>query len=171
MFKWSEAAVFAGVVMVGLVGGGLILRQNHQLQLLVAGPPKFVVEGVRLEPIGGYRWDSHEGTLAIALKADCPYCEASMGLYRRIADLQRAQHLKVYPPILYPDGANMGRPEIMNIERLANIDYVKLGIRGTPTVLLVDSRGTVRRKWAGQLALAQEENVLTAAQSYPVGQR
>jgi len=54
------------------------------------------------------------------------------------------------------------------MQKLTSIDYVKLGIRGTPTVLLVDSLGTVRKKWAGQLPATQEESLLVAIRQFPV---
>jgi len=160
MRNWSEVAVFAGVVLSVIVPGGLILRQNHQLRSLLAGKAKVLTEGVHLESPIGYRWDSHKATLVIALRSGCPYCEASMGFYGRILRLWAGQSLKAYPIALYPDAATEVGPEIHGIQRLTDLDYAKMGIASTPTVLLVDSRGMVLRKWAGQLPRSDEEKLI-----------
>ena len=44
--------------------------------------------------------------------------------------------------------------------RLTSMDYEKIGVVGTPTVLLVDSRGRVLRKWIGQLSPSEEAGLL-----------
>lgn len=161
MRNWSEAVVFTGVVLSIVIPGGLVLRRNEGLRNLLSGPPRVIGKGVQIEPLAGYRWNSHEATLIMALRSDCPYCQASMGLYGRISNLWKDQMLNAYPLVLFPDSAKAAEPEIRDIQRLTNVDYLKLGIRGTPTVLLVDSRGKVLEKWAGQLPPSEEQGLLS----------
>jgi thiol-disulfide isomerase/thioredoxin len=160
MRSGTEVVVFAGVVLSIMIPGGLLLRQNRELRSVLAGPPRPIIEGAYLPPLGGYGWDSHKATLVIALRSGCPYCEASMGFYGRIADEWKRQTLRAYPLVLYPDPAKGVRPEIRDMGRLTSMDYEKIGVVGTPTVLLVDSRGRVLRKWIGQLSPSEEAGLL-----------
>lgn len=148
-----------------VVPTGLILRQNPHLASLLAGPQRIAQVGSHLEPLPGYRWDRHGTTLVIALKSGCPYCEASMGFYGRIADLWRNGALNAYPLVLYSDPASDVRPEIRGMQRITRLGYSRIGIASTPTVLLVDSQGIVVKKWPGQLPLPEVERLLASLRS------
>ncbi len=160
--------VFLGVALPVMVSGALILRQNQEVKMLLAGSPRVITVGARLEPLNGYKWNSHGATLVLALRSGCPFCQASMGFYGRVKDDWRSGRLKAYPLVLYPDAAAEARPEIRNLWQLTSVDYAGVGILSTPTVLLVDSRGSVLRKWTGQLPASQEEIVLAAAREPPL---
>jgi hypothetical protein len=159
----SEVAVFLAVVLSVMVLGALILRQNQQVRTLLVGRPRTIIEGARLQPLNGYEWGSHRATLIIALRSGCPFCQASAGFYGRIGDVWKGEKLKVYPLVLYPDAANEVEPEVRKFQKLVNMDYLKIGVLSTPTVLLVDSQGNVLRKWTGELPVSQEEDLLAAA--------
>jgi thioredoxin-related protein len=85
-----------------------------------------------------------------------------MGFYGRIAALWTTLELLPYPLVIYPDGGKEVEPEVRDFQRVTNVDYLSLGIPGTPTVLLVDRQGKVLRKWPGALQSAQESDLLSA---------
>jgi thiol-disulfide isomerase/thioredoxin len=167
----SEAVTFTVVVVSVMVAGGLLLRQNQELRRLLSGPPKVIVEGQLIGPLGlgEYRWDSNRATLVIALRSGCPYCEASMGLYGRISELWKGHALEAYPLVLYPDSTKEVNAEIRDLRQLTNVDYVRMGVGSTPTLLLIDSQGRVLRKWTGQLTSQTEEGFLSTVRSRSAG--
>ena len=101
-------------------------------------------------------------TLALALQKGCRYCEASMPLYRDLLGSDTENRIRVVA--LFPGAASEGR--VFLHEHLGNLDakvkdirtvnFDAVGIKATPTLLLLDNRGRVQASWVGQLSSKQE---------------
>lgn len=124
-----------------------------------------VHKGMRVAAPKGYQWALAPQSLVVGARMGCPYCEASMPFYVRLAELERTHPLKTKILIVCP-GANdafgplwpVARPRLQMVTR---VDLASLGIAVTPTVLLVDTNGFVLDLWEGQLS-SRDENELLA---------
>lgn len=153
------AAVFVVIYFANLSLGGTRSAEDD------GGPPV----GMRLASMNGYEWSAHQRTLVLALRTDCEYCEASMPFYKRLAAAAREEGAVFGVLSAFPqDAAEVERLQSrvgLQMRTVANADLHALGVSGTPTLILVDSRGTVLKTWTGQLASVGEWEVVQALQS------
>jgi len=125
------------------------------------------IVGLNLAPLAGYNWSSHPKTLVIAIRKGCPYCDASLPFYRRLGEQERGNTLHAHVLLVMPNDASSGSrylsKENVEVQRIFGQGLGALKISGTPTVLLLDSSGLIKRTWIGQLSPRGEQDVMKAA--------
>jgi hypothetical protein len=125
--------------------------------------------GVRIEAPAGVKWGDNSGTLVLALRAGCHFCEESMPFYRRLSDLSRNHQTATALLAIFPDKQatveEIVKKNRLDIQFSPDVSLQSLNVTGTPTLLLVDSRGKVNKAWVGALSQAREDEVLKAIQS------
>lgn len=123
--------------------------------------------GPTLAQLPGYSWGSYQKTLLIAIRAGCPYCEASMPFYRQLDTRERSNMLRAHVLVVMPDDPSTGggllRRDNLDVQTIYDQRLGALGIEGTPTLLLLDSSGHIQRAWFGELTPTGEKDVLIAA--------
>lgn len=114
-------------------------------------------------PLTEVDWAQSERTLVLALDKGCKFCTLSAEFYKRL--VQEASGRKdVRIVAVFPHEAQQSHEYLNNIG--VNIAEVKqatiksLGLRGTPTVLLVNKHGVITGLWIGQLPKEKEDAVL-----------
>jgi hypothetical protein len=115
----------------------------------------------------GVQWAIHQRTLIFALQEACPYCEASMPLYKEL--LAASQNGTTFHPVaIFPRGEAIGRVVLkkhgVEMDDVRGGDLDRLGVVGTPTLILVGSDGRIARVWSGKLSQRQEDEVFQALQ-------
>jgi thiol-disulfide isomerase/thioredoxin len=112
----------------------------------------------------GVSWNDSDETVVLALSNKCHFCTESAPFYqkltRELADQKNVRVLAVFPQEVnegkkYLDGLNV---PITNVAQ-ATLD--SLGVRGTPTLVIVDKNGTVKQSWVGRLTAERETEVLS----------
>jgi len=125
------------------------------------------VGGRTLAPLPGYSWSSYPKTLVIAIRRGCPYCDASMPFYRRLGEEERSNELRAHVLLVMPNDASSGggllRKNDVEVQGIFGQDLGVLGVSGTPTILLLDSSGHIKRGWVGLLTPNGENEVMNAA--------
>jgi hypothetical protein len=133
-------------------------------------PPSPSADSLPQIPIGtqlkldGVKWRNNGRTLIFAMQVGCRYCLASIPFYK---DLLRSdtsgslRTLAIFPQPVeesqrYVREHGLGFNDIRE-SRLSDID-----VAGTPTLILVDSKGRVQGAWAGKLDSKQEAEVFHA---------
>lgn len=107
-------------------------------------------------------WKLAPKTLILGLSTYCQYCRASANFYRSLVNQSESRpfHLLVAlresPEVSKPYLSALGVDRATDIR---TVDLSSLGVSATPTLLLVDSSGTVRKTWTGKLNAAQEGDV------------
>ena len=159
------ATNIALVIVCGLLGWFFI--KNHQA--LLHGATQANVEanltGTVISPIPFYNWDNHEKTLVMGLQVGCHFCEASMPFYKRLSDLQQANRLHAYLLAVMPNdidpASKLLRSNGVRIACACGYSLRSIEVSQTPTLLLVNAQGRVEREWVGQLASAEENQVIS----------
>jgi len=112
----------------------------------------------------GVSWSDSDETVVLALSNKCHFCTESAPFYqkltRELADQKKVRVLAVFPQDTsegrkYLDGLNVPITEVAQ----ATLD--SLGVRGTPTLVIVDKNGTVQQSWVGRLTAERETEVLS----------
>jgi hypothetical protein len=101
-------------------------------------------------------YGSREETLLIVLNTNCSYCFESIPFYRKLSDAQPQGSKSLRIVALFPNGgeevAKYLKENQLTVETVADVDLGVLGISGTPTMILVNSKGEVKNFWLGKLS-------------------
>ena len=160
-----EAMANVTVIVVALLVGFVVLRGK------ISSPPtaRSVAAGDRIAQIAGLDWSRHQRTLVLALNTGCHFCQDSAPFYQRLIHAQRlgADDLEIVA--VFPNDEEVVQ-QLVKHERLTlrivpGVPLEKLGVNGTPTLLLVDRNGRVERTWVGLLTPREELEVLSAVSS------
>jgi len=103
--------------------------------------------------------------LIVAISVSCPYCKRSRGLYTSLLASRRksdaAQILFAFPKGTSDESirAFWGSSDVPNAA-IVKADFDGCGIGATPTVLLLNGKREILRRWVGALTPGQEKDVL-----------
>ncbi|HMG74643.1 MAG TPA: hypothetical protein VK582_14175 [Pyrinomonadaceae bacterium] len=108
-------------------------------------------------------WAKNGKTLLLALSTNCKFCSASAPFYQRLASTALSSKNTKLVAVL-PQGAEQSREYLstlkVTIEDVKQASPVSLGVRATPTLILVNNAGIVTNSWVGQLTPDKETEVL-----------
>lgn len=113
-------------------------------------------------------WARNKQTLLLLLQKGCHFCDESAPFYQKLVGATEGRN-EVRLVAVLPQGL-MEAKGYLNHLGLA-IDDVRvaipdsLGAKGTPTLILVNSAGTVTDSWIGKLTADQESDVLARLQA------
>jgi thioredoxin-related protein len=108
-------------------------------------------------------WEKSGQTLLLVLDTGCGYCTASAPFYQQIvresANNRRVQLIAAFPQEIskskqYLNDLNVPIAEV----RQSSLNA--LGVKGTPTLILINSKAEVLRSWPGKLSAEEEKEVL-----------
>jgi hypothetical protein len=108
-------------------------------------------------------WDQDGQTLIIALSAGCGFCAESAPFYRKILDrVAGLRGIRVIAAL--PQDEQQARQYLQSlqvpVQEIKQASLADLGVKGTPTLLLVDGHGIVKEFWVGRLPGPKEQEVL-----------
>lgn len=113
--------------------------------------------------LAGVDWSKNQRTLVFALQAGCHFCSESGSFYQRLAQ-QRANFGDTRLVAVLPQGPDDARKYLGKIgfaaDEIQQASLSSLGVRGTPTLLLVNESGIITDVWDGKLSPARENNLL-----------
>jgi len=119
--------------------------------------------------VPGASWKHSRMNLVIALRSDCPYCAASLPLYRKISDLARSSNKDVSVVAVSSESPatvkNFLSKAQVRLDGVYQSDLAPLGIPGTPTIVVVDHEGIIQQLFVGELPEARQKVLL--AMSFP----
>ena len=113
------------------------------------------------QSLPGVDWARNKQTLVLALSTQCHFCTESAPFFQRI---QKEASDKVKMVAVLPQAVEEGRKYLegkgVHVDDVKQATLSAIGVRGTPTLLLVDSTGKVADVWQGKLDPDQEAGVL-----------
>lgn len=102
-------------------------------------------------------------TLILALKKGCKYCTESAPFYQRLFK-EIEEHGKTQLVIVSPNEQQDARSYLadlgLNPNLIVQLPLNSIQVKGTPTLLLVDSKGKLTSQWVGKLSPSSETEVL-----------
>ncbi len=112
-------------------------------------------------------WAKNGKTLLLALSTGCKFCSASAPFYQHLVSNAGSQQGVRLIAVL-PQNVEQAREYLKSLN--VTIDDVKqasppaLGVRATPTLILVNNAGLVTDSWVGQLSADKEAEVFARLQ-------
>jgi hypothetical protein len=110
----------------------------------------------------GIDWNRNGQTLVLAISTHCHFCTESAPFFRRLGDeaREKVKMVAVLPESI-ADAEQYLSSEGVHIDQVKQAPPGSIGVRGTPTMLLVDRGGIVTRVWVGKLDPQGQEQVMS----------
>ncbi len=109
-------------------------------------------------------WSKSDKNLLLMLSETCRYCTESAPFYKRLVE-ERTQRDSFHLTAVFPQPVSDGRRYLnglgIKIDDVKQLPPEAIRIRGTPTLLLVNSAGVVTEEWLGKLPPEKENEVLS----------
>jgi len=113
-------------------------------------------------PLSGVDWSKNGKTLLLVLNEGCHFCSESTPFYRHLSEVLASRtDVKLLAVLPQPAESAKGYLESIGVTvgefRQASLD--SLGVQGTPTLILADSKGVATEVWLGKLNEKRESEV------------
>lgn len=144
------------IAAIGFMGVSLVARH-----LGTQGKPGLQLRLGQDVPVHDVDWHKSAHTLVFALSVGCRFCAESAPFYKALLGNHESgdwQAVALFPQELsaakkYMKGHDYDIPEVRQV------DLNRIGVNGTPTLLLVDSKGRLEQLWIGELTPVDEADV------------
>lgn len=108
-------------------------------------------------------WHENGQTLVLAVSSVCHFCTESGPFYQQLAKAHGRTHLLAVLPQPVEEGKRYLETLGVAVDEIKQSSLNAIDVRGTPTLLLVNSDGVVTNSWIGKLQAEQEAEVLNKA--------
>jgi thioredoxin-related protein len=160
-----DTAANIAIILVCIIAAGILIRNNF----FGPKPPTPLSEAKKGETLAALRDVMPAGTeraLFVVVSPTCHFCNESMPFYKQLVDErnQKGSAVKVIAAV----PADAAKPEEekhfttagIQPDALVTVDFAKIKVPGTPTLLLVDNQGKVLDVWVGKLDEPRQREVL-----------
>ena len=158
-----EVTTNIAIIVVAILLG-VVLVKNY----LLSGPkpdasaPPTVPTGTQLS-LEGVDWGAKKRTLLMVLSDSCRFCTESAEFYKKLAQ-ERAKHDDVRIIAVLPQDVSAGQAYLnklgVSVDEVRQSPLDAVGVKATPTLILVDDKGVVTASWVGKLPPDKESEVL-----------
>ncbi len=159
--KKIETGANVAIIAVALLLGTVLVRQY----LLPQPPRPDPVGSARIQPgtklsLPGVDWGRSERTLLMVLSTTCRYCTESAPFYQRLAREHGGARLVAVTPQQVGEAQGYLSRLGIGVDEIRQADLDAIGVRGTPTLIMLDGDGSVLESWIGKLPPEKESEVL-----------
>jgi hypothetical protein len=150
------------LIGVCLVSMGLLLERRFGRNPASGAKASSELTGTHVQ-VPGMVWGRAKLNAVVIISTTCPYCRQSTPFYLRLAAEARQNSPQSSFSVLSRQPAETVKAYLSAEHIDPHGTYQILGktaLSATPTLVLVDSGGVIRRAYVGKLAQAQEQEVL-----------
>ena len=160
--KRLEQLANVAIIIVALLLGGVLVKRYLLPQAESPQAQARIQPGTKLS-VPGVEWGKNERTLLLVLSTSCHFCTESGPFYKRLMEA-RSDKKKVRVVAVFPQTPEEGRQYLAKFgvvaDEIRTATPMSLGVRGTPTLILTDSKGAAVSTWIGKLPVTKEDEVL-----------
>jgi len=156
--KIINVAIVLVIILIGVVFTSKYLLHRNATK----GKDYRVAAGTKVS-LPEVDWAQNGKTLLLVLQKGCRYCKQSAPFYQRLVKetaTNRTIRLVAVLPQDVADGTQYLRDLDVPIDEVRQAALETLKVQGTPTLILVNSKGEVVESWAGKLPSDKETEVL-----------
>ena len=152
------------MIVAVLVCIGVVLIKHYRVSSRPATPLRdyHVTTGSKIS-LRDIDWEKNGQTLLLVMDTECRYCSASAPFYQQVVR-ENAQKRKVQLIAVLPQDVANSKQYLNNlgvpIDEVRQSPLDPLGVKGTPTLILINDKAEVVRSWPGKLTPEEERDVL-----------
>jgi len=157
----ANAVTIVAALLLSVVLVKVYLLPPQQLKSRATAPVAAVGTNMKGR-LTGVDYQKNGRTLVLALSTQCHFCTESAPFFRKLSESARpnVKMVAVLPQSI-PEGEQYLSGEGLQVDLVKQESLSRLGIRGTPTMLLVNGAGVVTKVWVGKLEAKQQQQVLS----------
>jgi len=160
MSKFLDTLSSVAILIVAVLVGGLVVRE-YLAPAPKSRPPQ--IGAGQTIPLKEINWAESPKHLVLALSSRCRYCTESAPFYQRLvrqAEKQLDVDLIAFFPQTVAEGADYLEKLSVPVAKIRQVPFKSVPISATPTILLVNSSGTVEKTWVGKLPAKAELEIM-----------
>jgi len=154
----NAAVILACVAFVGTLAWNYLRSSRPDPRTLPELPKGTVVN------LPGTAPSIPQPTLVLALSKNCHFCQESVGFYQKLAAFKNSSPQGLRMVAVLPQGkeeaASYLKEQGIEADEVISMEVSKLGLVGTPTLLLLDGQNKLEELWVGKLNESQESEVI-----------
>ena len=162
--KISMVAVLCAAVLLSVVLIKDHLLSKQTMQPAQAALSESAIKGQTIN-LPGVDWNGDAPTLVASLSTSCHFCTESTSFYKKLLAARQLHEANFRFLTLFPqekaDAVDYLKRQNLISDAVLTADLTSLDVTGTPTLLLIDSRGVVQKVWVGKLSETDEKDVLS----------
>jgi hypothetical protein len=162
MSRWTrglEIATNIAVLAVCCLVGTLLIRNYFFPKAQPSS--KALVLGSRVD-LPNAQWSKANQTVVLAISTECHFCSESAPFYQKLTKAALDKHDRVVAVL--PQEISVARAYLdakqVTVDDVLQMPLNRLGVDGTPTLLLVNSKGQITATWIGKLTPKTEVEVI-----------
>lgn len=113
-------------------------------------------------PLEKVNWKENKRTLVLYLSDTCRFCTESGPFYQKLVEKNSDDKIKLVTVL--PQSVDEGKQYLeklgVGIKDVHSSSLASIGVRSTPTLLLVNEDGIISEMWIGKLSNDKEEELL-----------
>ena len=159
------------VIILSLTVSAVLIK-THFLRPGAPALPEVVADGETVEALGALLPADADEAIILALSPECAFCTQSFPFYRELqARRDEARSgIKIIAAVEAGKDFMTRQARLLEeagivVDHLVQADFRQAKLLGTPTVLLVERGGKVRKVWLGQLDDQARVEVLAVVSS------
>jgi len=165
MSSWAkriEIATNVAILCAVLLVAALAAKRLWEPSSPKSGAPSI---GAKVS-LQGIDWSKSRQNLVLALSTGCRFCSESADFYHRLVPSATSNGIRVLAVLPQPisDGHSYLEKLGVPVPEVVQSPLSAVDVSGTPTVLLVDRQGRIRKAWVGKLDPEQEQQVIAGLQ-------
>jgi hypothetical protein len=159
------AVLLAATTVITVVAVNLFIGKNAVARKRNGNMTQSGLQPGQILPrLSGIDYNAAPKTLVIMMSTKCKFCLASLPFYSQIGDRENAMNGVLHIVAAFPNSSEevnrFAAENFFPIETVAGLNLEEVGLRYTPTLVLVDNGGTILDTWVGQLTQEGEQSVL-----------
>lgn len=160
--RYIEVSANVGIIVVAILLC-FVLGKRFLFPPAQVPSPTEIVAGT-LVSVPDFDWSKSNRTLMLVLQKDCRFCTESAPFYRTLVSTAPAKAIKLLAVLPQEESVAREYLESMDvqIDDVRQLSLSSLHVRGTPTLILVDSNGKVIKSWVGKLPDVGEKELLSS---------
>ena len=149
-----ERAVYVLLILVCLVSLGVLVK-NGFFGPAGTEPSEDSLVGKVGPSLPGTAWSDSDLNVVLLLDSHCRFCQESMPLYKKLSEMHRRNRKRFSLLVVgqeYPERLSAYLKEnSVEPERVSQAPYGFAGVKSTPAIFVLDSRGVIQRAYLGKL--------------------
>ena len=171
--KIETTANVATIIVAVLISTALVktyIFPNAVARSTAAVSAPEVVKGKSVDGRAlGVDWAKNHRTLVLAISTTCHFCQDSVPFYQKLGAAEKDVKMVAVLPQPVAEAQKYLSGAGVHVDEVRQVPLNTLGVRGTPTLLLINNVGIVTDVWVGKLQPDQETQVLTALEKKIAG--
>ncbi len=157
----NVAIIVACLFLVGTLVRNYYLSQNSDVSAL---PEISKGTEIKLPTTSSSGQQSLVPTLVFALSKSCHFCEESVPFYQKLTAFKNSAPQGIRFVVVMPEKQEEAEAYLkgngIGVDAVVSMQVSNLGVRGTPTLLLLDGQNKLEEMWVGKMNDAGESQVI-----------